>query len=297
MKKRVMLVASITLLALVVVIVGVLMFQHFKSEQPPVESTSQDTGEVTQPVEGSYGDVYVNYYGLRIDLSDREVIKGVYNYQGSLSKFFKTFDSYLEFLKGNYVEENENASIVVRVKCTGDIEAKLRPKDYNGLREYVTIPFEVVEVLEVVSGEKSFVNKGDKISVTSDSNFVIASIDNDLRVRIQDNYDQSTDTLKIDLTKDDVKEKKIIIRSESYTWSIIQRIGYEYIIVLTKDHNNDEYVSDITRFAIELSSNEDESSYKKRIDPTSYFRKDTEEFCPKYFEILKRYGIDVNDVK
>jgi len=240
---------------------------------------------------------YVDWFGVRLDLKDENIIFNVVNSATAFSPKKSTLSQFIS----NY-ESNGKMYAVLRVKCVGDIRQRVYESAEHFACHYPSLNFENLsrkiymdfpaEVLEVLEGDSSIVSVGTTIAIDM------------LEFRIEHSYYNAM------ITGGDFRD----IYNTEYEGNVgisllvphgidctIPRIGYEYIVLVRYSAEENVYWTRMDLCACELTFPKDQVSFKKtfRLEEglenkyLSDEKTDEEKMPDIYWEILERYDIKI----
>ena len=259
--------------------------------------------------------VYFNYFGKLYDVTDPDVVSdyGDIIFPPPLYvNSYENFTDLIEKLGEDNFPEGFSHFAVVRARCTGDMRARVKDKEHymthsllaleqtddkqweeaGWKKNYVEIPFEIVDVLE---GDSSFLTIGEEVFIETDfflQNYFITWASGDWEDYDYDNPNNEDDRHKYTLFGPAGED------------SILPRVGYEYVFVVFYVEKTDciyaKYRFFNYDFGCELSSPEDFCSFRERYlgeyeyKPGDRKYATPEQRMPKaYWEILERYNIEI----
>jgi len=229
---------------------------------------------------------YFNFFGSRFDLSDSNFITEYRDsYETAYRIDYSTFKEYIDSLKKSSTSE-ELTYIVARVKCKGDLTQKfdgdylLDPSIYGGGCFYTEIPFEVVQVLEVIRGDETLLNPKENISVRINGMFLDSAVFNG-------SWKTDYKFALLWPDKASMPDMGFKFYCDAAKKSQFPRTDYEYVLVLRYSHKDMEFTTTLRRYCCELSTLEDYAAFKATFGVTITERHDI------YYEILDRYNIKI----
>ena len=216
--------------------------------------------------------VYVEWFGATIDLSNIDKYFPMYG-EGIAKSLEDTIDYYVE---------KKMDFAVLRLKCTGNwIQKKYDEEHFqkhsdikiHGHKMYMEIPFEVIDILE---GNENLTEKGSSIQLEIPNMYVLLK---------NNPYDECE------------KEPNFFFEyDEAYSRFEYPRIGYEYVVIVTKSSDGDCLRANIILCELSTPKEQYEIALKLRHyqKPGDNVKVDYDEYvAEKYYEVLERYNIKV----
>jgi len=218
------------------------------------------SGEVTEKISTAY----VDWFGAKIDLSSIKSISIAPTSNGT------NFD--LDRAIGFY-EERQMQYAVLRVECTGDLVQKVGEhlNRLTGIMQtdlYMEIPFRVCEVLE---GDSTIVNAGEDISIEFPGFFVSHKYTN----RPRNEWENDN--------------KMYVYYRYDNDCLLYPRIGYEYVIIVTKEDEN-RFISLTHGVICELLEIDKSVKYFEHVIEKQFSRVSYER---RYKQVMERYNIEI----
>ena len=240
---------------------------------------------------------YFDWFGVRLDLGDSDIILDITNTATGLVMKNPTFEEIIcEY-------ESEGTSYaVLRVKCVGDIRKRVYESAEHFAFHYASFDFEQrliktytdfpAEVLEVLEGDTSVASIGNVIDIdllgfSIEHNYIYSMI---LGQELEDIY------------RTEPKEKVgLYLCMPEGIKCTIPRIGYEYVVLVRYSPELNVYTVSMDNSACELSSPKDQIKFKQKFRVSNKIHDiynstkltDEEKMPDVYWEILERYNIKI----